>query len=77
MLGGFGGNKDVLVRWETCDVRKEEEEKYDREAGNWSAFVWVFVFVFVFFFLIDLQYNKDLEFGFGFKFLKIGLVLNI
>ena len=44
MLGGFGGSKDVLVRWETCDVRKEGEEKYDREAGNWSAFVWVFVF---------------------------------
>ena len=74
MLGGFGGSKDVLVRWETY-VRKEEEGKYDREAGNWSAFVWVFVFCC--FFLIDLQYNKDLEFGFGIKFLKIGLVLNI
>ena len=45
MLGGFGGSKDVLVRWETCDVRKEGEEKYDREAGNWSAFVWVFVYL--------------------------------
>ena len=56
-------------------MRKEEEEEYDREAGNWSAFVWVFSSFVVF--LIGLQYNKDLEFGFGFKFLKIGLVLNI
>ena len=72
MLGGFGGSKDVLVRWETCDVRKEGEEKYDREAGVHLCGFLPFVV-----FLISLQYNKVLEFGFGFKFLKIGLVLNI